>query len=286
MEMIWLQLLPTVMTVFALISAVVFMTDFPDWVKVTLLYGKGVKGISIDHWFFGKLVISKSLFSHFYMYSSLLHLALLVIYLRMYLFGIDLPVCMNGFLDPDTRQTPESVTIALTLMTIQCLRRLYECHLVNRPSEAKIHAIHYLMGFVHYSNVGLGIICRSPNAKVGLHWANISTIQLLAIGIFFWAFKHQYVAHKIFAESRTETGGYGIPEGDWFDYVSSPHYTAECLIYFSLLLVLGLSHQTWIFVLVFVLVNQTILALISHQWFLQNCQKRHRHKKALIPYIL
>lgn len=51
------------------------------------------------------------------------------------------------------------------------------------------------------------------------------------------------------------TSAHKIPKGDWFEYVSSPHLTAEIIMYFSLTLILW-RNVTWRFIFGWVLSNQ------------------------------
>ena len=69
--------------------------------------------------------------------SSLLYLVL-----HVYLFGIELPNWMIHGLDflatrsrARSHVTPEAITLALSLMTIQVWRRMYECFYINAPSK-------------------------------------------------------------------------------------------------------------------------------------------------------
>ena len=69
--------------------------------------------------------------------SSLLYLVL-----HVYLFGIELPNWMIHGLDflatrsrSRSHVTPEAITLALSLMTIQVWRRMYECFYINAPSK-------------------------------------------------------------------------------------------------------------------------------------------------------
>ncbi len=81
--------------------------------------------------------------------------------------------------------------------------------------------------------------------------------------------KHQHQCHKILAnlrqdnnnnnkkknnddqdnnnnKKRTQSAHFGIPEGDWFCFVSSPHYLAEMLIYVSfILMTAGANVSLW-----------------------------------------
>lgn len=51
------------------------------------------------------------------------------------------------------------------------------------------------------------------------------------------------------------TDGHQLPQGDWFNVLSSPHQTAEILMYFSLTVLLWYN-ITWFFVFTWVLSNQ------------------------------
>jgi len=76
--------------------------------------------------------------------------------------------------------TGESVILAITLLTIQSLRRLYECLFVNVDSGSKMNLLHYIVGYVHYYCAAAGIFCEAP----GLFGA----IQILCVTfwLLFW----------------------------------------------------------------------------------------------------
>ena len=67
----------------------------------------------------------------------------------------------------------------------------------------------------------------------------------------------------IIALCRTESSGgsggsgvYAIPRGDWFRWVSCPHYAAEVAMYACLAAVLGWGNTTGLMLFLWVLVNQ------------------------------
>ena len=92
-------------------------------------------------------------------------------------------------------------------------------------------------------------------------------------------------AHKIFANLKKRSG-YSVPSGDWFEYVSCPHYLAEIIIYGCFSGILGFKHQTGMFVFVWVLVNQVIAALMSHFWYQEKFENYPKGRKAIIPFVL
>ena len=124
----------------------------------------------------------------------------------------------------------------------------------------------------------------------------------LGILLFVWASLHQHKCHKILAglrkpqPSATETAGkipgtpdhsYGLPKGDWFYYVSSPHYLAEILIYVSLLLFfVSADHCTsWWLVLGFVCSLLPLSARQVHVWYLQKFEDYPKNRKIIIPWL-
>ena len=81
----------------------------------------------------------------------------------------------------------------------------------------------------------------------------------------------------IFAQLKRESGGgHSIPQGDWFSYVSCPHYLAEIIIYLCLAVILGPRHLTGIVVFLWVFINQVnfnfgklTMIQIAHKWRLK-----------------
>ena len=102
---------------------------------------------------------------------------------------------------------------------------------------------------------------------MGFNWQRVTMIQIAACIAFLWAWKHQFIHHKIFAKLKKQlilSGSksvHSIPHGDWFHYVSCPHYLAEILMYASLSIILSANHKTGIVVFLWVLINQTIVLL-------------------------
>jgi hypothetical protein len=148
--------------------------------------------------------------------------------------------------------TAEGVFLAMTLLLLQVWRRLYECAFISITSpSAKINLIHYVVGYVHYFCAGAGILleapCFTPVSNMhhrvirGFGWVSVdvnvkevTVVQVLAITVFMWAWYHQKRAHSILADLRSGEDGsrgqlYRIPHGDWFRWVSCPHYLAEVI---------------------------------------------------------
>ena len=94
---------------------------------------------------------------------------------------------------------------------------------------------------------------------------------------------------------------YKIPQGGWFEHVSGPHYFAEIMLYFGLVVVrrFALSQLyvarcnrnltirdfpcrlTW----VWVTTNLLITARRTHQWYRTKFDNYPKQRKALVPFL-
>ena len=149
--------------------------------------------------------------------------------------------------------SPAQLVLALSLLSLQVFRRLYECAFINQASTSTMNITHYIVGFAHYFCTATGYVCEAPgflpdSSSVFSSQMSVSAISpsaWLATIIFLAAWYQQLQAHKIFAQlKRKNSSSHSIPEGGLFDLVSCPHYLCEIIIYTCLLLILGLSHQT------------------------------------------
>lgn len=150
-------------------------------------------------------------------------------------------------------------------------------------------------------------IGKSETLTTPLHWRH-----LIAVVIFFWASYQQYKCHSILANIRSggtgtsnttsnrhksviyqsgmdrensTSGSVGIPKGGWFELVSSPHYTAEIVIYSSLLL-LEWDSMTMVCPCAFVLIVLSLSARQMHSWYCRKFDDYPTERKIIIPYIL
>ncbi len=115
---------------------------------------------------------------------------------------------------------------------------------------------------------GNAVVCL---CKVQITSLSLSQKEFLQICCFNSFSKHQHQCHKILANlrqdnnnnskkknddddeghdnddnKRTQSAHFGIPKGDWFCFVSSPHYLAEMLIYVSfILMTAGANVSLW-----------------------------------------
>lgn len=248
--------------------------------------------------------VPKAYFTHFYVFSVLLMAFLWMMTVKTVILEQPNFQSLDHFLNfvcqenRMTKTSPEAILIVMSLMTLQCARRLYECLYVNIDTGSKMNILHYIVGFAHYFCCGFGYISEAPgfaeHPNSFVKWVhiepditNINILQWASILLYAWAWKHQLKSHQIFAELKLKTSGsHSVPHGDWFQYVSCPHYFAEILIYLSLAFICGFKHKTAWLIFVWVLTNQVIAGLMSHWWYQKTFRTYPTKRKAVIPFLL
>jgi 3-oxo-5-alpha-steroid 4-dehydrogenase 3 len=124
----------------------------------------------------------------------------------------------------------------LTSIMLYChlLRRYYECKCIHHWRDAKMHVMGYILGYIHYILLPFIFFPDVPNNGTFLR-------GMIAVGLNVMAQREQFFHHRILATCRAKDSSnkYIIPHGRLFTYVTCPHYTAEILIYFTLLVLVG-----------------------------------------------
>lgn len=276
---------------------------------ITQAFKYGKTATQSTHGIIKAIQLPKAYFLHFYVFAVIYIPALLYISVSVYLLESPAPKWLMSGLDfCCTAQRisgtgAESVLLVMVLLSLQCVRRLYECLFVNVDTGSKMNVLHYIVGFAHYFCAGTGVLCESPGfvSPFDLHhtikdvqWLhvepklrNVAWYQWGAVIIFLWAWKHQFVAHKIFAQlKKSNKKSHSIPYGDWFGSVSCPHYLAEIIMYLCFVVILGPKHWTGIVIFVWVLINQVVAALMSHYWYRENFHLYPAKRKAIFPLVL
>ncbi|KFM77585.1 putative polyprenol reductase, partial [Stegodyphus mimosarum] len=160
-----------------------------------------------------------------------------------------------------------------------------------------MNILHYFVGFAFYFGAGLSLIHDAvgfEDAKQRVHISDQWWIWRHIIGtiIFLLGFILQYYTHRGFALLRKTTDGHVVstahymPCGGFFEYVSCPHYFAEILMYLSGCLILGGKSYTWWLLCLWVVTNQILTGLMSHQWYQQKFENYPPKRKAVIPFIV
>ncbi|EDV27606.1 uncharacterized protein TRIADDRAFT_53471 [Trichoplax adhaerens] len=201
-----------------------------------------------------------------------------------------------GYLDSANYYTikTSSIILSLVLLSLQTFRRLYECLFISKFSQsAQMHLGHYLLGGMFYILVNLTIISdgsflTSDGDTFRLKDLSTAT-NIIGVCIFCWGSLHQHRCHNILAQLRVGSSShnnYGVPRGDWFNYVSCPHYLSEIIIYFSIGFILSLDHQSWWLLLAFITTMLSLGAVQTNQWYYQNFSNYPEDRRAIIPFLL
>jgi 3-oxo-5-alpha-steroid 4-dehydrogenase 3 / polyprenol reductase len=134
-----------------------------------------------------------------------------------------------------------AAVLPAVLFCAQTVRRLYESLYITRWSSGKMSLVHYLVGVTFYPAACLTIVTLAvPQPGDAAHAGSAAAV--LGCALFAFASQRQAACHRILAGLRPPGGGtaargaeavYRLPQGDWFEHVSSPHYLAEIFIYAS-----------------------------------------------------
>ena len=251
-------------------------------------------------------------FTHFYIWGAFWILSISLVYSRSCVLFQSNPVPIlddlvslvtGGYISHQCRSVLQQHTdtaVVLGMLSVQVVRRLYECLFVSVFSNARIHLVHYILGMFFYPAVALTALLHldsmppqpedipdpSPLGVASfLRW-----YHLLALCLFLWASYHQHICHKILANLRQGKGegqAYLRPDGDWFELVSCPHFFAEILIYTAVLLccVSTDGWSCWWLVLVYVVTTLSLSARQAHIWYMQKFEDYPKTRRAIIPWI-
>ncbi|RZC52750.1 hypothetical protein C5167_021179 [Papaver somniferum] len=86
-------------------------------------------------------------------------------------------------------------------------------------------------------------------------------------------------------EKKEKDDKYVIPYGDWFRFVSSPHYLAEIVIYGGLLFASGGSDLTIWLLFGFVVANLTFAAAETHKWYIEKFSTYPSERRVILPFV-
>ncbi|XP_054165592.1 polyprenol reductase-like [Oppia nitens] len=259
------------------------------------------------------LSLPKKYFTHFYIFSLIYHLIIITLLLTTncftntnhfssdannwchhYVDQVLLPL-IGTTIDISFKQILNVNSLLLiTSIIVQMSRRLYENMNICVFSNTKINIIQYTIGFAFYLSCGLALIhaINDNNTTENNYRIIFSCLSFVAFLVAsYLQFKsYQILANlrikKIKDDNKVVTYDHFIPMGGLFDLISCPHYFAEIIIYFCICLITGFN-ILWSYLLVWVIVNQTLAALLSHKWYLKTFQHKYpKHRKTIFPYIL
>lgn len=177
------------------------------------------------------------------------------------------------------------VGMSFVVLLIQSLRRLYECIVLSKPSNASMWIGHYLIGLAFYFFISTAVWMEQIHSDYGWcdrrEWRSmvggVSFIDVAALTLFLFASMFQHRCHRYLASLKK----YTLPDKFTFSYIVSPHYTAECLIYLSLSVLAApmgcLFNNTVLCALVFVVVNLGVTADGTKRWMLGKFPENAQH---------
>ena len=119
--------------------------------------------------------------------------------------------------------------------------------------------------------------------------------HVFGVCLFLWASYHQNRCHRILADLRKTprserssngSASYSVPYGDWFTYVSSPHYFAEILLYLGVSCVTLSGFWTDWSIFSFTFLALVVSARATHLWYLETFDVYKKlGRRVIIPYI-
>jgi hypothetical protein len=219
------------------------------------------------------------------------------------------------------------LSILLTVLyQIHLIKRLYECinvHIFSKHSTMNI--LHYLFGISYYICMPLSIFMINITVNTTDINTNIITTNIFhnwyiqtflctfGIYVFIYASYKQSQIHFILRnlrknkksanrkEKNNQKLKYHIPFGNLFEYLSSPHYVCEILIYISLYLIyyslsftrvsrsspssLSSLSLLWSGMILTTMINLIISAIETNNWYIDKFQMKYIQlkRKILLP---
>ncbi|XP_044588717.1 polyprenol reductase isoform X2 [Cotesia glomerata] len=244
----------------------------PIFIKKSIRHGKYAE--KTRHNIAEKFEVPKRFFLHFYVFAVPLSITALVLCIHKYFFSGNLPEAVYEVLDlllNSSRKplvTPLDTMIAITLITVQCCKRLYEACYVSVYSEAKMSVSLYIVGFIHYFGTITCIIGESygfiKGSEYSFHWNELNSIHIIFSICFLLASYEQLRTNFILASLRKNKKGevvtksYKIPSGRLFEYVTAPLQLTEIVMYCSLNIILR-QNSSFCYIFIWVLANQVNL---------------------------
>ncbi|XP_051160734.1 polyprenol reductase-like [Leptopilina boulardi] len=274
-----------------------FNNYLPDVIKQFFNYGK--YNLNMRSQFISKLELPKKWFGHFYIVTAPLAIYSLFLTVNKYFYNENIPENIYFILDllmghnrKPLVSLPQTI-LALFLISTHLIRRIYETQFVNVFSDLKINIFHYIVAFFHYFSFIVAILGESEGLVRGFEQNSHNTLKakhLIAAIIFLWMSYQQLQTNIILANLRKDKKGivvtkeHKIPRGGLFNYISSPLQFTEIGMYTAIQIIINESKTYYIFCM-WVVINQFISGLLSHQWHKTTFKNYPPSRKILIPYL-
>lgn len=227
------------------------------------------------------LKVPHSWFSHFYMVSVISSIG-----------------CLVAFQTGIYVKSHAASRLCCILMLIQGSRRLIECLFLTKPSESRMWIGHYAIGLAFYivTNVAIWIEDATQDefmqivAERRMSLGGASTLRtVICCSLFLYSSYTQHTYHHYLTHLKK----YTLPDGTAFQWITAPHYTAECGIYLALALLdvtrpLQTVNCTLLCTLMFVMVNLGVTADGTRTWMMQKFPEhrdRIERRWRMIPFV-
>lgn len=280
-------------------------SHLPNSIRQSFRYGKHSHKGETDA-LVNRLEVPKAWFSHFYIFAFLWSLLALFLISTVILTQREAPEFVLRSLDfmcggHSHRQVYVDSNTALLgtlLLSLQCARRFYETNFVQIFSKrSKMNLSHYAVGYVHYFGAIVSLLANTAgfvrdSKPAPLSLSNVTVLQATYALIFLFSWLQQYWSNIRLVNLRKngktgaiKTEAHLLPTGGWFDLISSPHMFFEVVMYYCLA-DLFTPIRTWKLIFIWVASNQTINALLTHQWYKENFKDYPKRRHAIIPWLL
>lgn len=174
-----------------------------------------------------------------------------------------------------------------TLVLIHSMNRLLDS-LTSKPSVARIHIFHYIVGLVFYTLISCILYLALYPETTASPKAPAPVIAISVILLLYASYsQHCYHLHL---QSLPK---YSLPTYKLFSVVSSPHYFCEVLVYLALLILyidspwLPVCHRdlrtTLGLALIWVITNLGISAEVTHRYYLDKFKSAPKYM--MIPFV-
>ncbi|EZA54361.1 hypothetical protein DMN91_001608 [Ooceraea biroi] len=270
----------------------------PVWLIRTYRYGKF--SATENHFIVAKFEVPKKWFKHMYLFAAPASIVTLFLVLYKYIFNGTLPEIILMALDTSlstSRQASvpaEAVILATVLISIHCCKRLYESCYVSIFSNQKIHVSHYLLGPIHYTGVFVCIVGEAEGFVRGTHahfsWDKLISGKLVCAFVLllssYMQFRTNIILRNLRKRENSDVVSYAhkVPFDGLYKYISAPLQFTEILVYLMLSVILWQA-STFHYITIWVVANQVMCAVLTHQWYRATFKNYPKERKALIPYI-
>lgn len=269
-------------------------------VMTDVLYSKYYTNTTTDSTILAYFYVPKRWFRHFYLFSGPASTITLCLICYKFLFDGNIPEIVFALLDISlgaSREpliSAENVILAIVILNIQCWKRVYETCYVNIFGDQKMSLGVYFIGFIHYTGVFLCIVGESKGfireSHTSLFLYKLTITELICTLICLWSSYMQLQSNFILAGLRKNEDGeivtkeHKIPFGGLFKYITNPLQFTEIIIYIMLSVILWQA-STFHYITIWVITNQLICAVLSHEWYHETFKNYPKERNILIPYI-